>query len=247
MKALLKRGELRPMVREEEDRLRELESVRKELDSWLRRRDEPDSYQELKQSRGELVTAKDNIETLEAKLSKLLRKHDDNQETLQKIFSAAVRGRHLQANGYDGKVSLENRELGFRITHGPAMSGEAVETLSVLLADVAALIYSTVNDSTCFPGILVHDSPREADLAVRIYRSFFRFAASLQNHFGDADNCPFQYILTTTTAPPNDLSHFVKLPLDASKRSGLLLKRNISDAADRKNDGVFGTGGDPGA
>jgi hypothetical protein len=111
------------------------------------------------------------------------------------------------------------------------MSGEAVETLSVLLADVAALVYNTVSDKAHMPGFLLHDSPREADLDIGIYRSFLRFAASLHEHFEGAERCPFQYFITTTTAPPEDLrAKYVKLQLNASDPDGLLLRRNIAQA-----------------
>jgi len=123
------------------------------------------------------------------------------------------------------------------------MSGEAVETLSVLLADVACLIYSTVSEKAHLPGLLVHDSPREADLGIRIYRSFIRFVASLQAHFGGPGKCPFQYILTTTTAPPDELrgAEYVKLPLNASTPSGLLLGRNVASTASTDGTGqLFG-------
>jgi len=141
----------------------------------------------------------------------------------------------LSSDGYDGQVNLENRELVFRITRGPAMSGEAVETLSVLLADVVCLIYNTVYDKARLPGFLMHDSPREADLGIRIYRSFIRFAASLQEHSGGPDKCPFQYLITTTTAPPEELrtAEHVKLPLNASGPDGLLLRRNIALAREQ--------------
>jgi len=105
-----------------------------------------------------------------------------------------------------------------------------VATLAVLLADVASLVYYTVSDNAHLPGFLVHDSPREADLGIRIYRSFIRFVASLQAHFGGPDKCPFQYVLTTITPPPKELqgAPFVKLRLDASKPSQLLLGRNVA-------------------
>jgi hypothetical protein len=46
---------------------------------------------------------------------------------------------------------------------------------------------------------LVHDSPREADLSEKVYRRLFSFAAMLEQ-FGKEPY--FQYILTTTTTPP---------------------------------------------
>ena len=136
----------------------------------------------------------------------------------------------LLSDAYDGVVSLDNRELAFRITHGPAMSGEAVETLSVLLVDIASLIYYTVSNKAHLPGFLIHDSPREADLGIRIYSAFIRFVASLQTHFNRVEECPFQYILTTTTPPPPEqrTSEFLKLSLNAGEVDGLLLKRNVA-------------------
>ena len=48
----------------------------------------------------------------------------------------------------------------------------------------------------------VHDSPREADLGLGIYRRLFRFV----RHLEDVGPQPlFQYIVTTTTSPPDDL------------------------------------------
>lgn len=214
-----------------QDETRELGRTRDELDAWTRLRDEPDGYEDLQRLRQQLEKAQGEIGKIQTELAELLGQHDENRERLAAIFSGAVRS-VLSSDGYDGAVSLDNRELGFRITHGPAMSGEAVETLSVLLADVACLIYHTVCDNTHLPGFLIHDSPREADLGIRIYRSFIRFIASLQAQFGQPENCPFQYILTSTTPPPEELrgDDSVKLRLNASTSSGLLLGRNVAVA-----------------
>jgi len=67
----------------------------------------------------------------------------------------------------------------------------------------------------------------------------------LQQHFGTADDCPFQYILTTTTAPPSELSNddYVKLPLDASKPEGLLYKCDLSTAATLADEQANGSSG----
>jgi hypothetical protein len=148
---------------------------------------------------------------------------------LASIFSGSVKS-VLQSGTYDGQVDFNNRELAFMITHGAAMTGEAVETLSVLLADISCLVFTTVSEKSHFPGFLLHDSPREADLGGRIYRSFIRLIASLQESFGRADNCPFQYILTTTTDPPKELQteEFIKMPLDAAVTTSLLLRRNLA-------------------
>jgi len=227
--ALEKRNALVARIRETRDSIHDLQRTRDELAMWMQKRDRSGGYEELDLMRQNLDTVESEIVKVENELSELLRQHDENRERLAAIFSGAVRS-VLSSDGYDGQVNLENRELVFRITRGPAMSGEAVETLSVLLADVACLIYNTVYDKARLPGFLMHDSPREADLGIRIYRSFIRFAASLQEHFGGPDKCPFQYLITTTTAPPEELrtAEYVRLPLNASAAEGLLLRRNIA-------------------
>jgi hypothetical protein len=71
-------------------------------------------------------------------------------------------------------------------------------------------------------------------LGKRIYWSYLRFAASLQAGFASLNQCPFQYILTTTTEPPKELqtSDWIRLQLNASKTSELLFKRNLADGVD---------------
>lgn len=235
-----RRQALETEIRETQRRVHELRQIRESLEVWTQRRDQGTGYEELVSLRQKLDGTNRRIEEIERELTGLLRQHDENRERLTAIFSAAVRS-VLSSDGYDGAVSLDNRELAFRVTHGPAMSGEAVETLSVLLADVASLIYHTVSDKSRLPGFLVHDSPREADLGIRIYRGFIRLAASLQTHFGEAAKCPFQYILTTTTAPPEELRtpEFLKLRLKATKAEELLLKRNVAVSARRDEVDLF--------
>ena len=54
-----------------------------------------------------------------------------------------------------------------------------------------------------FPRFLLHDGPREADLAPEIYERLFLYARQLEDCFsGDPS---FQYIVTTTTRPPESL------------------------------------------
>ncbi|RJR40838.1 MAG: hypothetical protein C4576_19400 [Desulfobacteraceae bacterium] len=230
--SLERRGALMARIRDQQELIRTVERSHDELIVWKQRLDGLGSYEELDQLRRKLDSTEKEIARFEQDLATLLQQHNENRRRLGSIFSGAVRS-VLSSDRYDGRVSLANRELAFHITQGPAMSGEAVETLSVLLADVAALIYNTVSDKAHLPGFLLHDSPREADLGIRIYRSFLRFAASLQEHFEGAERCPFQYFITTTTAPPEDLrDKYMKLRLNASNANGLLLRRNIAAEAE---------------
>ena len=238
--ATSKRDAIQAEIRETRENLRDLDRAFQELKSWSEKADAQTAYPRLEECRKKHENTTKNIEALEKDLGKLLIDHDSNQKLLASIFSASVRS-VLQSGTYDGRVNFNNRELAFLITHGPAMSGEAVETLSVLLADVASLVFTTVSEKSRFPGFLLHDSPREADLGGRIYRSFIRFVASLQESAGGAAKCSFQYILTTTTAPPIGLQteETVRMRLDASKTNGLFLRRNLGLGEEDKQAALF--------
>lgn len=235
----VKRDALLVGIDEKRGELRDMKQAYDGVETYTMKRDQLGGYKELDDCRKKLEDTISQIKVLDQQLTKFITEHDESRKMLALIFSGAVRA-ILSSGAYDGRVSLDNREVSFTITHGPAMSGEAVETLSVLITDIASLVYTTVSSNAHLPGFLLHDSPREADLGIRIYRSFIRFIASLQAHFGEPDNCPFQYILTTTTAPPRELQNeqFVKLKLNAMEPSGLLLRRNIGVVIDQ-NDGPY--------
>lgn len=219
---------------EKRDSLRALQDAEQQLEMWSIRHMHSEEFRELQECQLELEATAKKIETTKTQLDALLQRHADNRAKLSSIFSGAVKC-VLKSDTYDGSVTLSNRELAFRILHGLAMSGEAVETLSVLLADVSCLVYTSVSENAHLPGILLHDSPREADLGLRLYRSFIRFVASLEQHFDKQDTCPFQYIITTTTPPPEELqtNKHLKLRLDASRADGLLFGRSLIDTVDK--------------
>lgn len=206
-----------------------IDRLSQRLEEWVVKQHTPSDFAALSTAQGQLVTVTAEAEKLAMHLNSLLAKHAANRTLLSRIFSATVKS-VLASGTYDGTVQFNDRELSFRITHGSAMSGEAVETLSVLLADLSSLVYHTVNENSQLPGILIHDSPREADLALRLYLAVIRLAQSLEEAFGSEDQCPFQYILTTTTAPPEELRGDppVKLRLDAAKPESLLFKRSTA-------------------
>ena len=212
------------------DQHRDLQRVLENLKIWIEVRDKAGNDEELDKIREKLLKTEQEILKTEKELSSLLSRHSESRKSLTTIFSAAVRS-VLLAGTYDGEARFTNRELEFRITHGPAMTGEAIETLAVLLADVSCQIYNATEKTAKLPGFLLHDSPREADLSKRLYHAFLRFVAEVQELYG-RDNCPFQYILTTTTEPPKELKSdkYIPLRLNAAKSDELLFRCNFKDS-----------------
>lgn len=106
------------------------------------------------------------------------------------------------------------------------MSSGAIDALTVVALDLAAMLWS-VTGRGHHPRLLIHDSPKVADMAPALYSPLFDLAVEAE---GDAAGLPtFQYILTTTEPPPEYLreSGHCVLKLDASKPGGRLFKRDF--------------------
>jgi hypothetical protein len=124
-----------------------------------------------------------------------------------------------------GEAKLDGNGLSFRVQMGGDRSTSAIDSLKVVAFDLACLVMS-IEGKTYLPSFLVHDSPREADLSRSIYQRLFEFTAKLQGH-GKAPL--FQYILTTTTAPPDALQSaaWVRLQIRGAPASERLLQTDL--------------------
>lgn len=105
----------------------------------------------------------------------------------------------------------------FRI--GPKSSA-AFKVLEILVGDIACLLDAAKNKSN-HPKFLLHDSPREAELNEHLLWRLLEFVSS-QNT--DA----FQYIVTTSTLPPQALEPYVRLKLAADSANNYLFKTALS-------------------
>jgi hypothetical protein len=84
------------------------------------------------------------------------------------------------------------------VTLGGDRSTVAIDSLKVIAFDLAVLCMS-IEGKIRLPAFLIHDSPREADLGLSVYHRLFETVQALE---GDAEEPLFQYIVTTTTPPP---------------------------------------------
>ncbi len=151
----------------------------------------------------ELTTNGDAIESMAHQQSLLaeeiiaLRRTSAEQiARLSNHFDAVLQ--YLVPDNLQGDIILDRNGLQLR----PRMSGDlttaAIDSLKIVAFDLAALLL-TIEGKTQLPGILIHDSPREADLGLSIYNRLFSLIEKIEG-FGPAPL--FQYIVTTTTAPP---------------------------------------------
>ena len=116
------------------------------------------------------------------------------------------------------------------VTRKGELSGAALDTIKTLAFDLAAMV-SSIEGRGEHPRFLIHDGPREGDMARVIYGRFFLYAVELEAAFPSADEASFQYLITTTTPPPKDMrqgSRWMLDPvLDSRHKDKRLLKEDF--------------------
>jgi len=147
----------------------------------------------------------------------------DFTETFNRV-SKAVLGTEVNA-----RVQFRGRQLDPKVNHRGDLTSAAIETVKILAFDLAALI-SSIEGRGQHPRLLLHDGPREADMAADLYQKLFLLARELEISFGPDRTPNFQYIVTTTEPPPEELQNppwRLEPILDASTKDGRLLREDL--------------------
>lgn len=143
----------------------------------------------------------DKLEKTRAIIARHRGSNSSTISSLSNWFDSVLR--ELVPGDITGTARLDGNRLRLDVELGGYRSTVAIDSLKVVAFDLAVLAMS-LERSLFFPGVLIHDSPREADLSETVYRRLFEFAAKLEA----CGSTPlFQYVLTTTTAPPDSFQH----------------------------------------
>ncbi|AWG35790.1 chromosome partitioning protein ParA [Alcaligenes aquatilis] len=110
----------------------------------------------------------------------------------------------------------KHRNHPFRM--GP-MHSTTYKVLEILAGDVACLLDST-QEQSFHPGFLLHDSPREAEMSENILWA-------LLGHVAENGGDSLQYIVTTSTAPPESFKAYERYRLSTDSVDGLLLRKRL--------------------
>jgi len=166
------------------------------------------------------------VDKLEKTRGIISRYRGSNSETITSLsnwFDNVLR--ELVPGDIRGYAKLDGNGLRLDVELGGYRSTVAIDSLKVVAFDLAILAMS-LERSLFFPGLLIHDSPREADLSETVYRHLFEFSAKLED-FGPGPL--FQYILTTTTAPPDLFQHepWLRLVVKGAPAAERLLKVDL--------------------
>lgn len=205
-----------------EERVRRLEQAADARDtSWRAATRNVEDVRRCKELVDELAGSKSAINSLEGKLRQLreqLRGFEDKQAktigAVSQKFSAIIR--YLLGNEAKGFVQLTGKGLEVTVQAGGDRRTAAIQSLKVLAFDLACLCLS-LERRTRLPAFLIHDSPREADLGQTIYNEHFSLLRFLEERLAGST---FQYIITTTTKPPDDLNRepWLRLTLRGPRR-----------------------------
>lgn len=152
------------------------------------------------------MQARERQQQLESKLNSLRvsaagrRSQQSSRADAIKSLTTCVSTRLLGTAGH-ARFVPDHELRPFEVSRG----GEAYQVLEVLLGDIVCLLDSATSEASSHPGFLVHDCPREADMSERLYREFFLVASEAAEQLGREGAVPFQFIVTTTSPPPEEV------------------------------------------
>ncbi len=166
------------------------------------------------------------VDKLEKTRGIIARHRGSSSETITSLsnwFDSVLR--ELIPGDIRGYAKLDGNGLRLDVELGGYRSTVAIDSLKVVAFDLAILAMS-LEHTLFFPGLLIHDSPREADLSETVYSRLFEFSAKLE----ECGSAPlFQYILTTTTAPPDRFQNepWLRLKVKGAPAEERLLKVDL--------------------
>jgi hypothetical protein len=178
----------------------------------------------------ELIQARPRQRELESELNRLRTSIADRRSQRSarvdaiNSLTARVSSRLLGAEGH-ARFVPDDELRPFGVLRG----GEAYQVLEVLLGDIVCVLDSATSEVSSHPGFLVHDCPREADMSERLYQEFFLVASEAAAQLGEDGAVQFQFIVTTTSPPPQVVhgDRYVVLELEPGAEEKLLFKREL--------------------
>jgi hypothetical protein len=152
------------------------------------------------------------------------------QKTAMSRFSARFDYvvRALIGDQVMARIDTSGRSLSLTVEEHGERDSTFIATVKVLAFDLAAVLAS-IEGHGAFPRFLVHDGPREADMAPDVYERLFLLAQEIEKCFKGEP--AFQYIVTTTTTPPDKFierdAPWLRLQLSGLPAQERLLRQDL--------------------
>ena len=215
----------------ERDRLStETLGIERDIGRWESYREEAQGFVDLARQLGQSTEV---IEQLDSKIEVSYQELTAVRQVLNRqrnqtsgCYAHVLRG--IFGDDADGNIVVDGRGLHPSPDDRLAPNGAALSVMaSVLGFDVSCMAASIVGIGN-HPRFLIHDSPREGDMEELLFHRLFDATVSLEALFVDREPS-FQYIITTTSPPPDGLANgkgpYIRLTLDARTPEGRLLQR----------------------
>ncbi len=212
-------------------RLRAAEKARDERsDAWYRTRrliDDAGRLDEFLVTQEQVQSSADTLDgEMEAKRDQTGAFRDAQAGIFGRLsyfFDAIIR--EMVGQNAAGKVALDGNGLKLSVELGGERSTAAIDSLKVIAFDLAVMCMS-IEGGTRLPAFFVHDSPREADLGLSVYHRLFHLVRNLEQGEGQS---LFQYIVTTTTRPPDAVlgQPWLRDKLGGAPAEARLLRRDL--------------------
>lgn len=171
--------------------------------------------------------AEKSIAEFRDKLAFLKADVDRKLRSFSAIFADIVRA--VLGASVSASAEMEDKFVRLHVKRTRELGGAAMESVKTIAFDLAAMIHGMEGHGH-HPGFLIHDGPREADMARVIYERFFFYALRIEDAY-KPDQANFQYILTTTTNPPSGMREESKWllgeKLSGKTKAGRLLKEDF--------------------
>lgn len=173
----------------------------------------------------EIEDAEKDVEKSLQLQAKLRSQLDARKAKLSGYFALALK--RLVSPDAEGSLVLDAKGVRPSPSEDIPTGGEAITTSATVLSFDLACLIASVCGLGHFPGLLIHDSPREADMEPQMYHALFNFIIEMESWYGEREP-GFQYIVTTTTPPPENIkSVYVRETLHGRQDDGLLFRKRL--------------------
>jgi hypothetical protein len=220
---------LEAALQEEKERSARERAAKEELDRL--KGHAADAEEALLMNEAQLTETAKAAQQLSERRSARKREQKEALGRLSERFGYVVQA--LLGRRLGGEVEVSGGQIALHVAEHGEREGAAMETIKILAFDLAALTLG-IEGQGSFPGFLLHDGPREADMDQGIYERLFLYAVEeLEEAFGGVAGVgepAFQYIVTTTAPPPRRLARapwVLKPKLDASVPEGRLFGMDL--------------------
>ena len=175
----------------------------------------------------QVIEAQANITKHKEGITALKKEAEERLKLFSAIYADIIQA--VLGTSVSASTELGERGLNPTVKRNRELGGAALETIKTLAFDLAAVVHS-IEGKGDHPRFLIHDGPREADMARVIYERFFIYARRMEECHSPGE-AAFQYILTTTTHPPADMqegsSWLLGSRLSGKTKEGRLLREDF--------------------